>query len=50
MSSIDERIVEMKFNNGQFQKGIDQTAESLDKLKQSLNLEGAGTALEKIAS
>lgn len=41
MSSIDERIVEMRFNNGQFEAGVKATIRSLDGLKQSLKFDGA---------
>lgn len=50
MSSIDERIVEMKFNNGQFQKGVTDTTKSLDDLKKGLNLSGAQKGLEDIGN
>ena len=36
MSSIDERVVQMKFNNGDFEKGVTKTLSSLDKLKAAL--------------
>lgn len=48
MSSIDSRIVEMKFNNSQFEKGIKDTTSSLDKLKSSLSLEGARRGLDSV--
>lgn len=38
MSSIDERVVRMKFDNAQFQQGVTQTTGLLNKLKQTLNL------------
>lgn len=50
MSSIDERIVEMKFNNGQFQKGVSETTKSLEDLKKGLNLKGAQQGLEDIGN
>ena len=43
---VDERVVEMRFENGQFEKGVAQSTESLNKLKKSLNLEGAAKGLE----
>ncbi|ASR84032.1 tape measure protein [Arthrobacter phage Teacup] len=46
MSSIDERVVQMKFDNGQFAKGVADTRGALDKLKQGLNLDGATKSLE----
>ncbi len=45
MSTIDERVVAMKFDNSQFQKGAADTVASLAKLKDSLNLEGAAKGL-----
>lgn len=48
MSSIDERIVEMRFQNGQFEKGIDTTLSSLDRLKQGLKLENAVSGIEAV--
>lgn len=47
---VDERVVEMRFENGQFEKGVAQSTESLDKLKKSLNLEGAAKGLENVNS
>lgn len=38
MSSIDNRIVNMQFNNAQFQSGAQESISILDRLKQSLNL------------
>lgn len=46
MSSIDERIVSMKFNTSQFEAGIKTTVSSLDGLKRSLNLDAAKKSLE----
>ena len=39
MSSIDERIVKMKFDNSQFEQGVTKTTSLLDKLKTSFNLD-----------
>lgn len=50
MSSIDERVVEMKFNNGQFQSGVKDTIGALDKLKSSLNLSGASKSMEELSA
>lgn len=41
-STVDNRVVEMGFNNAQFEKGVKQSSESLENLKKSLDLsEGA---------
>lgn len=39
MSSIDERIVKMRFDNSQFEQGVTKTTSLLDKLKTSFNLD-----------
>lgn len=41
MSSIDQRVVEMKFQNSQFQSGAADTLSTLDKLKRALQFDGA---------
>ena len=46
--SIDERVVEMQFDNQQFEKGISTSMKSLDKLKKSLQLDDAGRSFEKL--
>ena len=46
--TIDERVVDMKFNNQNFEKNVSTTIASLDKLKQKLNLTGASKGLENI--
>lgn len=48
MSSIDERVVQMKFDNTQFQSGVKSTATALDNLKKNLNLEGAAKGLQNL--
>lgn len=50
MSSVDQRIVEMKFDNGQFEKGVAETSKTLEALKKGLNpdsLKGLGDAAGK---
>lgn len=46
MSSIDEQVVQMQFDNKQFEAGIKQTTNSLDSLNKSLKMEGATKGLE----
>lgn len=48
MSSIDERIVQMQFNNSQFEKGIKESLKSLDALKEGLDLEGSAKQLKAL--
>lgn len=45
---IDERIVEMRFNNHQFESGVQQTTKSLENLKQSLNLKESAKNLNEL--
>ena len=47
-SKIDERIVGMKFNGDQFNKGVVDTSSALDKLKRALNLDGASKGLNDL--
>lgn len=49
MSSIDERVVDMKFNNAQFQSGVNSTLASLNKLKAGLKLDGATSGLDNLS-
>lgn len=41
MSSVDNRIVQMRFDNKQFESGISQSRKSIENLKSNLNMEGA---------
>lgn len=47
-TTVDERVVSMKFDNKQFENGVQETLSSLDKLKQRLNLTGATKGLENV--
>ena len=52
-NNIDERIVEMQFDNKQFESGVKETIKSLDDLKKGLKLEDVTdgfTKLDKAAS
>lgn len=46
---VDERVVEMRFYNAQFEKNVHQTMQSLEKLNDSLRLDGAEKGFEKIS-
>lgn len=48
MRSVDERIVEMRIDNQQFEKGAKESISTLGKLKKSLDLEGAEKNLEQL--
>jgi len=47
-TTVDERVVEMRFDNKQFEQNIQTSLSSLDKLKKGLNLEGAAKGLETV--
>ena len=46
--TIDEKIVEMKFDNKNFEANVKTSLSTLDKLKAKLNLSGASKGLENI--
>lgn len=48
MSSIDQRVVQMLFDNTAFEKGISTTLSSLDKLTNSLKMTGATKGLDDV--
>ena len=48
--TIDEQIVSMQFDNRQFEKGVQTSLGTLEKLKQGLNFTGAGKGLENISA
>ena len=37
--TVDERVVEMRFDNKQFEQNVQTSMSTLDKLKQKLNLQ-----------
>ena len=49
-TTIDQKVVEMKFDNQQFESGISQSLSSLDKLKAALKFDNLGTSLTKIGA
>lgn len=49
-TTVDQRVVEMQFDNKQFERNVSTTMSSLDKLKQSLNLTGASKGLENVGA
>ena len=48
--TIDERVVEMRFDNKQFESGVATSMSTLDKLKKSLNLSGVSKGLENVSA
>lgn len=49
-TTVDSRVVEMRFDNQHFEKNVQTSMSTLEKLKQSLNLTGAAKGLESINS
>ena len=47
-TTIDNRVLEMRFDNKQFENGVATSMSTIDKLKQKLNLSGASKGLEDI--
>lgn len=47
-NTIDERVVEMRFDNKNFESNVATSMSTLEKLKQKLNLTGATKGLEEI--
>lgn len=47
---IDQRVVEMQFDNRHFEKNVSTTMSTLDKLKQKLHLPGAAKGLEDVSA
>lgn len=45
---IDQRVVEMRFDNAQFEKNSRGTMRTLDKLKEKLSFKGAAKGLEQV--
>ena len=43
---IDEKVVEMRFDNRQFESNVSTSISSLEKLKKSLDFKGASKGLE----
>lgn len=50
MSTIDERVVKMKFDNAQFGTGVSTTLSMLASLQKALKLEGASQGLNEAAN
>lgn len=47
-TTIDNRVVEMQFDNRNFERNVQTSMSTLEKLKQSLNLTGAAKGLTEI--
>lgn len=47
-NSIDKRIVEMQFDNSRFERNVNQSISTLDRLKESLNFSGSAKGFEDL--
>lgn len=47
-TTIDQKVVEMRFDNRNFEKNVATTMSTLDKFKQKLKFTGASNGLEKL--
>lgn len=47
---IDQKVVEMQFDNRNFERNVSTTMSSVDKLKKSLNFTGAAKGLEDVGA
>lgn len=48
--TVDERVVEMRFDNRQFEQNVATTMSTLDKFKQKLNFRGATKGLDEVGA
>lgn len=48
MSNVDNRIVQMEFDNKQFESGVKETMSTLDRLKQALKLDNVTDGFDKL--
>ena len=46
--TVDQRVVEMEFDNKQFEKNVETSMSTLDKLKAKLNLNNAAKSFEEL--
>lgn len=46
--TVDERVLEMRFDNKQFESGVKQSMSTLEKFEDSLNLTGATKGFEEV--
>lgn len=49
-TTVDNRVVEMRFDNKHFENNVRTSMSTLEKLKQSLNLKGATKGLEDVSA
>ena len=49
-NNVDKRIVEMQFDNAQFENGVRTSTQSLEKLKQGLDFSGVENSTSKLSN
>ena len=49
-TTIDQKVVEMRFDNKHFESNVQTSMSTLDKLKEKLNFKGASKGLEDVGS
>ena len=49
-TTIDQKVVEMQFNNANFERNVATSMSTLEKLKRALKFDGASKGLENIQS
>lgn len=47
---VDERVVQMKFDNNNFEKNVHESMSTIDKLKQKLNFRGAVQGMDELGT
>jgi len=47
-TEVDNRVVQMTFNNAQFEKGVDKTLKTIDKLNKALKFQDASEGFDEI--
>ena len=48
--TVDERVVEMRFDNKHFESGVQTSLSTLEKLKRGLDLDGAAKGFDQIST
>ena len=48
-TTVDERVVSMQFDNGQFERNVSQSMSTLDKLKKALKFEKTAESLDTLS-
>ena len=49
-TTIDQRVVEMRFDNRQFERNVSTTMSTLEKLKQKLNFNGSVKGMDNVSN